>query len=101
MLNDIRNRIVRTAKPIKIIIFGSYAKGRHGPDSDLDILVIKETSLPRYKRDKEIRLAIREYMFSKDILVYTPEEVKEWENVKSAFVTTAIREGKVLYEKQN
>jgi hypothetical protein len=35
-----------------------------------------------------------------DILVYSPEEVKEWSEVRQAFVTTAIREGKVVYEDQ-
>ena len=35
-----------------------------------------------------------------DILVYSPDEVQEWSQVRQAFVTTAVREGKVLYEKQ-
>ena len=35
----------------------------------------------------------------KDIIVRTPHEVYEWSAVPNAFVTTAIREGKVLYEK--
>ena len=34
---------------------------------------------------------------AKDIVVYTPEEVKEWSEVPNAFVTAALREGKVLY----
>jgi hypothetical protein len=34
-----------------------------------------------------------------DVVVYTPEEVEEWRSVPEAFVTTAIREGKVLYER--
>jgi hypothetical protein len=33
-----------------------------------------------------------------DIVVYSPEEVREWSEVRQAFVTTAIREGQVLYE---
>ena len=36
-----------------------------------------------------------------DILVYTPEEVEEWSQVRQAFVTTAVREGIVLYENQS
>jgi len=36
-----------------------------------------------------------------DILVYTPEEIAEWSAVPQAFVTTAVREGKVLYERQS
>lgn len=36
---------------------------------------------------------------SKDIIVYTPEEVEEWAEVPNAFVTKALAEGKILYEK--
>ena len=35
-----------------------------------------------------------------DVLTYTPEEVRDWSGVPQAFITTAIREGKVLYEKE-
>lgn len=35
-----------------------------------------------------------------DILVYSPKEVKEWSGVRQAFVTTALREGQVIYERQ-
>ena len=34
---------------------------------------------------------------AKDIVVYTPKEVKEWSDVPNAFVTVALREGKILY----
>ena len=34
-------------------------------------------------------------------VVYTPLEVEEWRGAAAAFVTTALREGKVLYEKQS
>jgi hypothetical protein len=37
--------------------------------------------------------------FSKDIVVWTPEEVEQWRNVSNAFITTALREGIVLYER--
>jgi hypothetical protein len=36
-----------------------------------------------------------------DIVVYSPREVEEWSAVPEAFVTTAVRQGEVLYEKQN
>ena len=35
-----------------------------------------------------------------EVMVYTPAEIDEWRDVPQAFVTTALREGKVLYEKQ-
>jgi len=40
ILNEIKQRIVETANPLKIILFGSAARGELGPNSDLDILVV-------------------------------------------------------------
>jgi hypothetical protein len=67
----------------------------------LDLLIIQKSTLPRYRRAVPIRRAITGFFPSKDIVVYTPEEVAEWENVPNAFVTTALSEGKVLYEKKS
>jgi hypothetical protein len=39
-------------------------------------------------------------MIPMDIVVYTPDEVEEWSQVRQAFITTAVREGKALYEEQ-
>lgn len=41
VLTEILRRIVDVARPEKIILFGSTARGDRGPDSDLDLLVIK------------------------------------------------------------
>jgi predicted nucleotidyltransferase len=45
ILADIVRRIVRAAKPEKIVLFGSAARGEMGPDSDYDVLVIKGGSI--------------------------------------------------------
>jgi len=44
MLNKIIRRIVETASPEKVILFGSAARGEAGPDSDIDLLVIKSNA---------------------------------------------------------
>jgi len=98
-IDAIKRIIVESERPDKVVLFGSYARGENNENSDLDLLVIKNSSLPRYKRAKEIRLLLSKYIFQKDILFYTPEEVDSWSNVSNAFITTALREGKVLYEK--
>jgi hypothetical protein len=67
-------------------------------NSDWDFLVIAESSLPRYKRSPPLYGALSDMLAGMDILVYTPDEVEEWRDVPQALVTTAIREGKVLYE---
>ncbi|MCD4786330.1 MAG: nucleotidyltransferase domain-containing protein [Candidatus Eremiobacteraeota bacterium] len=100
LLNEIVKRILSLAKPEKIVLFGSYARGDAVEDSDIDILVIQESGIPRYKRGVPIRLALKGLFLSKDIVVYTPEEVEEWSSVPYAFITTILREGKVLYAKE-
>jgi predicted nucleotidyltransferase len=98
MLGEIVRRIVQTAKPKKVILFGSRARGDARSDSDLDLLVIAESTEPRYRRSAPLYGALSDILLPMDIIVFSPEEVKEWSEVPQAFVTTAIREGKVLYE---
>jgi predicted nucleotidyltransferase len=91
-------RILATGQPTKIILFGSRARGEARPDSDYDLLLIEPSDLPRYKRAARYRRALLGVAPAKDILVWTPEEVAEWQNVPNAFITTVVREGVVLYE---
>lgn len=98
-LNEVSERIRRIAHPRKIILFGSRARGKNRINSDWDFLVIADSDLPRHKRSSPLYGALSDIPVGMDILVYTPDEVEEWRNVPQALVTTAIREGKVLYEK--
>ena len=101
-IEEIVRRIVSNYKPEKIILFGSYAYGIPTEDSDLDLLVVVESSeQPRYKRAREIRKhlwGIAEV--PKDILVYTQEEIDEWKEVEEAFITSIMKSGRVLYENE-
>lgn len=99
LLDEILRLIVQTAQPQKVILFGSWARRDAHPGSDLDILVVKESTEPRYRRSVPILLALSQIHVPMDILVYTPQEIEDWRAVPQAFVTTAIREGKVLYER--
>jgi len=100
LLNDVVQRILSVTQPDKIILFGSYARGDAKEDSDLDILIIQSSNLPRCDRSIPIRIILSDIPISKDIIVYTPEEVEEWKTASMSFIVAALREGKILYEKQ-
>ena len=92
LLKEVVRRIVSAVDPEKIILFGSHAYGKAKKGSDLDLLVVvKESSLPRYKRSVPIYKALAGILVPKDIVVYTEKEIEEWSNVPLAFITTIGR----------
>ncbi|MFQ5680802.1 MAG: nucleotidyltransferase domain-containing protein [Candidatus Omnitrophota bacterium] len=99
-LNEIVQRIKNNCALEKIILFGSYAYGQPKEDSDLDLLVVvKKSGLARHKRAREIRKQLWGLTDTpKDILVYTEDEIDDWKEVKQAFITKIMRQGRVLYE---
>lgn len=58
-INEIIKIIVVNVKPERVILFGSYAEDVPNEDSDLDILVVNNTSIPRHRRSREIRKYLR------------------------------------------
>ena len=99
-IQNVVNKIVKKFDVEKIILFGSFATNNHNQDSDLDLLIIKNTNLPRVKRGKEIRKQLWGIGIPVDIVVYTPEEIQEWENISNSFINNVLEEGKLVYEKE-
>ena len=91
--------IAERFSPHKIIMFGSYATGHPTPDSDLDLLLIMDTDLARYKRATPIRLLFQPAPCAMEILVYTPEEVAHWNGTTNHIITEVMRDGKTVYER--
>ena len=78
LLKEVVRRIVSAVDPEKIILFGSHAYGKAKKGSDLDLLVIvKESSLPRYKRSVPIYKALAGILVPKDVVVYTEKEIED------------------------
>lgn len=101
LTQEIVRRIRATAEPEKIILFGSQARGEGAIDSDLDLFIILESNLPRHRRAVPFYQALSGLGWAKDIVVYTPAEVVEWQTASCSLVATILREGEVLYENQS
>jgi len=96
ILQEIVRRIVRVAKPEKIILFGSAAREEMGPDSDLDFLVIKSCK-NRRKTARKIRRRLLGIGIPKDIIVATPEDIERYKDTIGLIYRPALKEGKLLY----
>ena len=99
-INEIVNKIARFYDPDKIILFGSYAYGIPTEDSDLDLLIIKDSDEPRPERSIQIRKMLFGSMIPMDIIAYTNNEIKESLSKKYTFIYQAITEGKTLYDRK-
>jgi predicted nucleotidyltransferase len=99
-LIEIIDKISSNYNPEKIILFGSYAKGNPGEASDIDLFIIKESILPRYKRGLEVRRLLYGSMIPIDLLVYTPKEIDLQKDKKYSFVYEVLNTGRVVYERK-
>jgi predicted nucleotidyltransferase len=96
-LREIADKIVTAIHPQAIILFGSLARGEAGPESDLDLMVIKESDKPRFERYAEVRRLFRGMGIGMDILVYTPDEFAQFQSVPGSLTYAVAHEGRVLY----
>jgi predicted nucleotidyltransferase len=100
-LIDVVQRIVTTLKPEQVILFGSYAYGQPTPDSDVDLLVIMNTSVPDKERYLAVCRLLRPRPFPVDILVRTPQEIAKALAKGDFFIREITSRGKVLYERNH
>jgi predicted nucleotidyltransferase len=99
LLREITRRIVKHFDPERVILFGSRSKGTSRDDSDVDLLVIMETTWSPVRRAVEVKRACRPRFVSMDVLVRTPQEVSTQLERGSAFLNQVLDQGKVLYER--
>ncbi len=94
----IARRLVQALQPDAIYLFGSHARGDAGPDSDLDFLVVvPESSHPRYTRSVEARRLVGDISAPKDIVVLTRQEWETEQRVVCSLAGTVLREGILLH----
>lgn len=98
IIEEVKNRLVKTYNPIAIYLFGSYAWGMPTEDSDLDLLIVVDESTEKsFDRPRPGQRALFGLGISKDMIIYTKDEFEK----NSSNVTTLChkikKDGKVLY----
>ena len=90
-------RLVDLASPVRVLLFGSYARGDARGDSDLDFLVVERDV--RNPRREAVRLhdAIRPLRIPADILVVKQATFDEWADVPGTVIHRAKTEGRACY----
>lgn len=94
------DRIVQAFHPLRLILFGSLARGDAGPHSDVDLLVVLPQVTDRRQAAIEIRRVLSDLPVFKDIVVTTPDEIARRGDRVGTVLQRALREGKVLYERE-
>jgi len=97
-IEEMVRRIVERFHPVKIILFGSYARGVAGGDSDVDLLVVMPVAGSKRRKATEIDMALSDRWLPLDLIVVTPEEFAAYKDVVGHILYPVVREGKVLYE---
>jgi predicted nucleotidyltransferase len=100
-INQLARRIADEFRPERIILFGSYAYGKPTEDSDVDLLVVMKIKGDVVEKGAEIYVAVDKSHaapFSIDILVRTPEQIRERVKMNDFFIREITEQGKVVYE---
>lgn len=98
VIQKIVDKIAREYQPETIILFGSHAWGTPGPESDVDLLVVKESEKRRIEREGELRTLLFGNRFpAMDLLIYTPDELRRRLQLGDFFVRELLDRGRVLY----
>ena len=96
-IQALADKIAEQFNPVRIILFGSYAAGTAGPDSDVDFLVVLPFEGKTWKMASTIRSRIRP-SFPMDLLVRTPQQLRQRLAMNDVFLHDITQRGKTLYE---
>jgi predicted nucleotidyltransferase len=83
--------------PVKIVLFGSRARGDTGPDSDFDFLVVERDPQDRHAEMVRLGRALRPLGMPFDVLVVSERYAEDWGSVEGSMVHAALTEGRVLH----
>jgi predicted nucleotidyltransferase len=96
-VNELVRQIVEAVRPLRIILFGSAARGEAGPESDIDVMVVMPEGTHHVEALGFLHTQLRGLGFGVDIVVATPQELDRYGDDIGFIYYDALREGKELY----
>jgi len=96
-IQELVRQIADAFHPARIYLFGSYAYGKPRPESDVDLLVVMETSQRETRQALQIRQHVNP-LFGVDILVYTPSRLEQRLALGDSFLKEIVENGILIYE---
>ena len=96
-MKEIIRRIVDVAKPDRIVLFGSAARGEAREESDIDLLVVKKGVPHRRRLAQEIYVSLIGIPVPVDVIVVTTEDVEELKDSIGTIIPAALTEGIEIY----
>lgn len=97
LTDDAIKKIREVSSPLRIVLFGSAAAGRMGPDSDLDMLVVVPSGSHRRQTAQRIYRRLAGIGFAIDIVVVTEDDIEQYADAPGMVIKTALSEGRDLY----
>lgn len=99
LIKEAGRRLATAAPGAKVILFGSRARGKARPDSDLDLLVIEPDEVPKRRAETaRLRRELRGLDVALDVIVVSARHAEEWGHFKGSMLNEALSEGRVLVE---
>jgi len=96
VIAEVGRRLVEASPDARIVLFGSYARGKAGPRSDLDILVIAPGVEDEARESVRLMRVLRDLRVPAEVIVVSEDYAAKWRDVRGGLVHAALSEGRVL-----
>ena len=97
LVQTIVERVTRVARPDRMLLFGSVARGMATEDSDVDLLVLESDVGHSRAESIRIRRSLRGLGVPFDVIVMKTSWFETTKDVVGGLAYPAHREGKVIY----
>ena len=97
LLHELVHRIVTAVHPLRVMLFGSAARGDMGADSDIDVLVVMPDGTHRRHTAEILHRQFFGIPYGIDVIVATPSDLEKYRHSVGMIYRTILEEGSELY----